>query len=165
MVSLTVSTICWTLASSRLAYLLGRDLDRARQAGQQVAAAQRDALLVVLARVGGADGDLDVLGGSLAEQQVVLASGVGNDVLVELVAADAQAAADHDAAQADDGDFRRAAADVDDEAAGWLADGQAGADRRGHGLLDEPCPSRARVEGRVTDGALLDFRDADSGCR
>ena len=33
-----------------LAHLVGADLDGARQAGQQVATAQRDALLVVLAR-------------------------------------------------------------------------------------------------------------------
>ena len=41
----------------------------------------------------------------------------------------------------DDRDFRRAAADVDDEAAGRLTDGQAGADRRGHGLLDQARPA------------------------
>ena len=160
-----VSTICCDRDLDRLADLVGGDLDRARQAGQQVAPAQRDALLVVVARVGRADGDLDVLGRALAEQQVVLAPGVGDDVLVELVAADAQAATDDDAAEADDRDLRRAAADVDDQAAGWLADGQARTDRRGHGLLDEPRPARAGVEGRVADGALLDFghaaRDAD----
>ncbi len=102
-----------------VADLVGADLDRARQAGQQVAAAERDVLLIVLAGVGRADGDLDVLGRPLAEQQVVLAPGVGDDVLVHLVAADADAAADDDAAEADDGDLRRAAADVDDEAARW----------------------------------------------
>src|SRR3954454_18865830 len=40
--------------------LLRVDLDRTRQAGQQVAAAQRYALFVPIARVRGADGDLDV---------------------------------------------------------------------------------------------------------
>ena len=99
-VSLIVSTICWTDALDRLADLLGRYFDRAREAGEQVAAAHRDALVVVVARVGRADRDLDVLGRALAQEQVVLASGVGNDVLVELVAADAQAAADHDSAEA-----------------------------------------------------------------
>ena len=52
----------------RLADLVGADLDAARQAGQQVAAAERDALRVPLARVGRADGDLDVLGRPLAEE-------------------------------------------------------------------------------------------------
>ena len=46
-VSLMVSTICWTDGLDRLADLVGADLDGARQAGQQVAAAQRDVLLVV----------------------------------------------------------------------------------------------------------------------
>ena len=101
----------------RLADLVGADLDAARQAGQQVAAAERDALGVPLAGVGRADRDLDVLGRPLAEEQVVLAPGERDDVLVHLVAADADAAADDDAAEADDGDLRRAAADVDDEAA------------------------------------------------
>ena len=88
-VSLIVSTICCDRHLDRLADLVGADLDRARQAGQQVAAAERDALLVPLARVGGADRDLDVLGRALAEEQVVLAPGERDDVLVHLVAADA----------------------------------------------------------------------------
>ena len=44
--------------------------------------------------IGRADGDLDVLRRPLAEEQVVLAPGEGDDVLVHLVAADADAAAD-----------------------------------------------------------------------
>ena len=117
-------------------------------------------LLVVLAGIGGANRDLDVLCRALAEQQVVLAPTVGNDVLVELVAADAQAAAHDDSAERDDSDFRRPAADVDDQAAGWLADRQAGADRRGHGLLDQAGPARAGVHRRVAHGPLLDLGHA-----
>ena len=48
---------------------------------------------------------------------------------------------------------------------GRLADRQAGADRGGHRLLDEPGPAGAGVERRVADGALLDLghagRDAE----
>ena len=117
-------------------------------------------LLVVGPGIGRADGDLDVLGRPLADQQVELAPTVRDDVLVQLVAADADAARDHDAAEADDRDLRGAAADVHDEAAGGLADGQAGTDGRRHGLLDEPRPAGTGVEGRVADGALLDLRDA-----
>ena len=76
----------------RLADLVGTDLDAARQPGQQVAAAERDALGVPFARVGRADGDLDVLRGPLAEEEVVLAPGEGDDVLVHLVATDPDAA-------------------------------------------------------------------------
>ena len=64
-----------------------------------------------------------------------------------------------------DGDLGRPAADVDDEAAGRLADRQPGADRGGHRLLDEARPAGPGVEGRVADGALLDLgharRDAE----
>ena len=63
-------------------------------------------------------------------------------------------------AEAQDRDLGRAAADVDDEAAGRLADRQAGPDRGGHGLLDEARPARPGVEGRVADGALLHLGDA-----
>ena len=99
-VSLTVSTICCDRRLDRLADLVGADLDAARQAGQQVAAAERDALRVPVARIGRADRDLDVLGRPLAEEQVVLAPGERDDVLVHLVAADPDRAADDDAAEA-----------------------------------------------------------------
>ena len=74
-------------------------------------------------------------------------------------------AADDDPAEREDRDLGRAAADVDDEAPGRFADRQAGADRRGHRLLDQPRPARAGVEGGVAHGALLDLgharRDAE----
>src|SRR5438270_1380122 len=72
----------------RLADLRARDLDRSRQAGQQIAAAEERRDLFV-ERIRRADRDLDVLGGPFAHEQVELASGVGNDVLVHLIAADA----------------------------------------------------------------------------
>ena len=84
----------------------------------------------------------------------------GNDVLVELVTTDAQAAADHDPTQADDGDLRRAAADVDDQAAGRLAHRQSGTDGRGHGLLDEPRPAGTGAQGGIANSALLDLGHA-----
>ena len=73
----------------RLADLVRSDLDAARQAGEQVAAAEVDPADVPLAGRRGADRDLDVLGRPLAEVQVVLAPGVVDDVDVHLVAADA----------------------------------------------------------------------------
>ena len=160
MVSLMVSTIWDDRALDGLAHLVGGDLDRARQPRQQVAPPERHVLLVVGTRERRPDGDLDVLRRPLADQQIELASTVRDDVLVELVAADAQAPRDHDAAQADDRDLRGAAADVHDEAARGLADGQPGADRGGHRLLDEARPARTRVERGVPDGALLHLGDA-----
>ena len=51
-------------------------------------------------RVGGADLELDLLGGLLADQELVLALDVVDDRLVHLVAADAQRLRDDDARRA-----------------------------------------------------------------
>src|SRR5438477_181584 len=67
--------------------------------GQQDPAPERDPLRIPLARVGRRNGDLDVLGRALAQEQVVLAAGELDDVLVHLVAADADRAAHDDAAE------------------------------------------------------------------
>src|SRR3990170_1911563 len=99
----------------RLANLVAADLDAARQTGEQVTPAEGDrSLLALLVGVGRAHGDLDLLGGALAHQQVVLATREADDVGVHLVAADADRSAHDDAAQADDGDLGGATADVDD---------------------------------------------------
>src|SRR5204862_306321 len=74
--------------------LVGADLDAARQPGEQVTSAQRDALRVPVAGIGRTDRDLDVLGRPLAEEQVVLAPSECDDVLVHLVAADPDRAGD-----------------------------------------------------------------------
>src|ERR1700690_2960734 len=81
-----------------LADLLAADLDAAWQAGQQVTTPEGDALGVPLPGGRRADRDLDVFRGALAEEQVVLAASVGDDVDVHLIATDPDAAADHDAA-------------------------------------------------------------------
>src|SRR5205085_5380912 len=132
----------------RLADLVGRDFDLSWQARQQVTTAEREALRIPFTGIGRGDRDLDVLRGSLAQQQVVLAPAERDDVLVHLVAADADALAHDDAAQADDRHFRRAATDVDDEAAGGLPDREARADRCGHRFVDQPGPARAGIERR-----------------
>jgi hypothetical protein len=111
-------------------------------------------------RGGGADLDLDALGGALADQQVVLALDVLDDRLVELVAADADRLAGDDAGERDHGDLGGAAADVDDHVAAGLGDRQAGADRRGHRLLDEEHLAGAGGQRRVADRPLLDLGDA-----
>ena len=76
---------------------------------------------------------------------------------------------DDDAAERDDGDLGRAAADVDDHVPGRLGDGQAGADRGRHRLLDQVGLARAGRERRLLDRALLDAgdarRDADDDAR
>ena len=75
---------------------------------------------------------------------------------------------DH-AAQRDDADFRRAAADVDDHRARGFGDRQAGTDRGGHRLLDQVDLGGAGAQRRFTDGAALDLgrtaRHADDDAR
>ena len=105
-----------------------------------------------------ADLELDLLGGLLADQELVLALDVVDDRLVHLVAADAQRLRDDDPAERDHGDLGRAAADVDDHVPGRLGDGQPGADRGRHRLLDQVGLARAGRERRLLDRALLDAR-------
>ena len=79
--------------------------------------------------------------------------------LVDLVARDAQRARRDDAAEADDRDVGRAAADVDDHARGRLVDRQAGADGGGHRLLDHVDATGTAPGGGVLQGAPLDAGD------
>ena len=152
----------------RAADLLGADDHRLREAGQHVAAA--DLGLDLLGhRVRGADLELDLLGRLLADEQLVVLLDVVDDRLVHLVAADAERLRDDDPAERDDGDLGRAAADVDDHVPGRLGDGEPGADRGGHRLLDQVRLARAGRERRLLDRALLDAgdagRDADDDAR
>ena len=116
-----------------------------------------------------ADLELDLLGRLLADQELVVALDVVDDRLVHLVAADAEGLRDDDPAERDDGDLGRAAADVDDHVPGRLGDGQPGADRGGHRLLDQVRLARAGGERRLLDRALLDAGhargDADDDAR
>ena len=105
-----------------------------------------------------ADLELDLLGGLRADQQLVLALHVLDDRLVELVAADADGLRDDDAAEGDHRDLGRAAADVHDHVAGRLGDRQPGADRGGHGLLDQVGLARAGGQRGLLHRALLDAR-------
>ena len=81
--------------------------------------------------------DLDLFGRAIADHHVVLLAHVVGDRLVEAVAADAHGARDDDAAERDDGDLARAAADVDDQVARRPGDGHVGADRRRQRLFDQ----------------------------
>jgi hypothetical protein len=83
-----------------------------------------------------------------------------DDRVVQFVATDANRQRAHDAAEGDDGDLGGAATDVDDHVARGLMHRKAGADRRGHRLLDdEDLAGPGRVAG-ILDCALLDAGDA-----
>src|SRR5919199_190744 len=137
----------------RLPHLLAREHDGLGQARYEVAAADLG-LHLLAERERRADLELDLLGGLLTDHQLVLALDVVDDRLVELVAADPDRLRDDDAAERDDRDLGGAAADVDDHVAGGLADGQARADRRRHGLLDEVGGARPGRQAGLLDRAL-----------
>src|SRR5664279_1821436 len=156
----------WEL--DRLHDLGAGDRDRARQAGDQVASPDLH-LELALERQGRPDRDLDLLGGPVADHQVVLLADVRRDRLVEAVAADPEAVADDDPAERDHRDLAGPAADVDDHVPGRSADRDVRPDRRGEGLLDQVRLAGTGLEGRVANRALLDGgdpgRDADHHLR
>ena len=151
--------ICDTGSSSARRTSSRAEDDGLRQAGEHVAAPDLGLHLFfhVPRR---ADLELDLLGGLLADEQLVVALDVVDDRLVHLVAADTQRLRDDDAAERDDGDLGRAAADVDDHVPGRLGDGKARADRSGHRLFDQVRLARAGAKRRFFDRALLHSGDA-----
>ena len=90
----------------------------------------------------------------------MLAADVPDDGLVEFVARDLDALGDDDAVEGEDRDVRGAAADVDDHVADGTGDVEPGSEGCRDGLLDEEDAARARLDGRVMDGALFHLGDA-----
>ena len=120
---------------------LGRaERERARQAGHQTATLDLHDLLLG-ARIDAADGLFDLLRRALADERVVLAAHIFDDRLVELVARDLDRGGLDDAAERDDRDVGRAAADVSDQIAVRPADVETRADGRRHRLFDEVHPA------------------------
>ena len=140
---------------------VGVDGDVLGDAGDEIAPLHFHGGVAVLGvGEGGADADLHILGGALADEEVVLALDVGDDGLVHLVAGHADRLAVDDAGQADDGHLGGAAADVDDHVAAGLGDRKPHADGGRHGLLDEVDLARARRLCRLAHGALFHLGDA-----
>ncbi len=110
-------------------------------------------------RVGRPDLDLDLLGGPLAEEEVVLLLEVVNDRLIHLVAGDPHRARVHDTGERDHRHIRGAAADVDDHVARGFGDRQTGADGSGRRLFDEIDLARPGLESGVLDRAFFDLGD------
>ena len=108
----------------------------------------------------GTHGNLDTLRGYLSHLDVVLLLEVVLDVRREDVARRTDAVLDHDAAEGDDGDLRRTAADVDDHVALRGFDLEADTEGGRHRLIDEVDLTRAGVLGGVADGPDLDFGTA-----
>ena len=138
---------------------LGRaERERARQAGHQAAALDLHDLLLG-ARIDAADGLFDLLRRALTDERVVLAAHIFDDRLVELVARDLDRGGLDDAAERDDRDVGRAAADVSDQIAVRPADVETRADGRRDRLLDEEHALRTGLRAGVDDRTLLDLGD------
>ena len=156
-VSRTASMIACTRLGERGAHLLGVSMTvRGRP---ETSSRPRSSSSIARARSGGADRELDLLRGRLADREVVLAADVGHDRLVEVVAAEPQRGLDDDLAHREHRDLARAAADVDDHVAGRLGDVEPGADRRRDRLLDQRDLARAGRQARLLDRARLDVGD------
>src|SRR5690606_12206523 len=127
----------------------------------QVAAADLQRFpLPVLRRAGRADELLDPLRRAFADEQVMIAADIGDDRLIHLVAADADAFRIDNATEREDSNFRRAAADIDDHRARRLGYGETGADCSGHRLIDQDRLAGAGILGGFLDGFTLDRRGA-----
>jgi len=148
--------------------LLRAEKHRLREPAQHVAAPHLG-LHLFAHPVGRADLELDLLGRLLADEELVLLLDVAHDRVVHLVAADAQRLRDDDPAERDHRDLGRAAPDVHDHVPRRLGDREPGADRGGHGLLDQIGLAGAGGERCLLDRALLDSghpgRDADDDAR
>ena len=136
--------------------LAGFDGHGFRQAGDEVASGDVHGLAAGGLH-GAADGDLDLLRGALADQEIVLAAQVADDGVVEIVAAQRNAGAEGDLVHGKDRDVRRAGAHVHDHAAVGLVKAHADAQGCGQGALQDLRPPHARVEHDGDQGALLDF--------
>src|SRR5699024_4806721 len=136
----------------------GADVDGLRQPGDEVAAADpgRD---LGGEREGGADGDLDLLGGAFTEEEGEVAPDVGGDRLVDGVPRGPSAPGGDDAAEGHDRDVRGPTTDVDDHRGPVVGHRQPGTDRRDHRLLDEVDPAGPDPQRRLLDGAAFDAGD------
>ena len=129
----------------RLAHLAGGDGDGAGQARDLVAAPHLVGQLL-LQRQGRAQGDLDLLGGAVADDQVVATLDVVGDGLVQAVARHPHRLADDDAVEGDDCRLGAPAAYVHHHVTLGRINGYAGAQGGGQGLGDDvhgaPGPGR-----------------------
>ena len=122
-------------------------------------------------RKGGADLLLDAFGRGFADEHVVLPTHVGNDGLVELVAADAHRLGVDDAVQRNDRDFRSTAADVHHHRAARLGNRDARTECGGDRFLDHEHLACTGVLDRLADRAAFDLgrairhADHDAGHR
>src|SRR5712692_11689308 len=120
-----------------LANLLVRDEDRLRNPVDQITAFDLHRAARAPRGRRRAQGELDLFGAALPDEQVIVLANVLHDGLVHLVARDPHRLAVHDAGQRDDRHLRRASADINDDVAVRLLHGDPCPDGGGHRLFDE----------------------------
>ena len=143
----------------RLADLDGRDLRRLGDAVDEVAPLHLDGDLF-FQRHGRPDLALDGFRRPFADEDIVVPLKELDDGVVHLVARDAARLFIDDAAQSDDGDLRRSAADVHDHVPDGGVDVEVHADCGRHRLGEQMHFLGARMFGGITHGALFHLRDA-----
>ena len=104
-------------------HLLGDQHDRLREAGHEIATAHLG-LPLVLDRVRGRDGELDLLGRAFTDGHAVLAAYVGLDRRVDVERSDPHRFERDDTTEGDDRHLGRSTADVDDHVAERFMDRQ-----------------------------------------
>ena len=143
----------------RLQHFRGMNGDGLGQARHQAAALHINAGVLLLG-IDAADLDLHLLGSALTHQHIVLAAHILHHSLVELVAGHLDGGRLHHTGQADNGNIAGAAADVHHHVAIRQGNVNAGADSRGHRLLNKIHPPGAGLDAGIHHGALLHLGDA-----
>src|SRR5271170_1344724 len=110
---------------------------------------------------GGADFDFDFFRELFADHEVIGFFHMADDGFIKIIAGSADGFSDGDVREGEDGDFRGAAADVDDHAGAGFGDGQPGADGRGERFFHQINAARLGLHGGMEDG--LFFHRSDAG--
>src|SRR4030095_2895623 len=106
------------------------------------------------------DLDLDLLGRTLADQQIIFSFDVWRDRFIHLISRHLLGSAMYYTGQGNHRDFGRATADIDDHVAGGFGYGKTRADGCRHCLLHQMSFARFCAIRGILHGPLLDLRDS-----
>src|SRR3989344_8162689 len=141
-----------------VAHVLVSDAHFARQTRHEVAPAHEVFERHAVGRDGG-DGDFRLFGAFVSDEHLEFVAHMADYVGIEFIARDAHVARIHEAAEGDDADVRRAAADIDYHIAARLVDGQFDTDSGCQRFLNDVHLARACGARRVTHGAYFHGRN------
>src|SRR5216683_3568845 len=147
------------LAKRLTNFVLGED-DRLRDAVGEVPSLHFHRSWFMLSGAGRTERDLELLGLTLTNQEIVVFPDVLQDRLVHLVARDPDRRAEDDTRQRDYRDLGGSASDVDDQVPARLLNWQPGPDRRRDRPLDEIHVVRPGMLCGIADRPPFDLRDS-----